>query len=178
MLCDDCKHADFQMFDKTVQKYQKGTVNSFCHKLCWVSCFLGILRKWFRREKNWRFVYHLSNSNSSIIGKENFVSKNRASFPNLLLLCSEIGAVWFAWTYIYCCPPIHLNKLVHQSNKIWILNTALHIPRNIPFVYQPQINSDLSQNILLLGLSLLHELLFYVLILDSHYSWWKSSKKN
>lgn len=24
MLWDDCKHADFQMFDKTVQKYQKG----------------------------------------------------------------------------------------------------------------------------------------------------------
>lgn len=99
----------------------KGTVNSFCHRHCWVTCFLGILHKWLRREKNWRFVYHLSNSNSSIMGKENFISENTASFPNLLLLlCSEIGAVWFAWTYIYCGLPfisisLYTNQIRYES---------------------------------------------------------------
>lgn len=42
MLWDGCKHADLQMLDTTAQERQKGWF-TVCHKLCWVTCVLGIL---------------------------------------------------------------------------------------------------------------------------------------
>ena len=61
-------------------------------------------------------------------------------------------------THIYCCHTFYSNKLVHQSQKVQIWSKALYIPPNVPFVHQPQIKS--CQNRILLGLSLLHLLLF------------------
>lgn len=100
--------------------------NSFCHKLCWVTCFLspraffllfykrwGLYTavkwfKWFGIEKNGKFVHYLSNS----------VFENTEHSPNLLLLlCSAITAGWFVWMYTYRCPTFQLNKPVHQTNK-------------------------------------------------------------
>lgn len=96
MSWDDCKHADFQMFDKTVQKYQQGRLTVSVINSAGILAFFFYLVKWFRREKNWRFVYHLSNSNPAIMRKENFVSENTKKWANLLLLFSEIGTAWFA----------------------------------------------------------------------------------
>ena len=163
---------------ETPEKEKEKTVNSFCYKLCWVTCFLGIFRKRFRRERDWRSASHWSDSNPSIMGKEKAASADTENFPKSVINTVEVGAVGSAQTHTYCYPTVQLNKPAHQSNEIGISSGAVHIPRNIPSVYQSQIKSDLSQNIAWLRLSVLPALLFHVLILDSHYSWWKSSKKN
>lgn len=104
MLWDDCKHADFQMLDKIVQKHRKGQLTVSVTNSAGLLAFWGLYTavKPFRIQKNWRFSCQLANSNPSTLGKKNFVSENTDNFPNLLLLLwSEITTVCNLLKYIF-----------------------------------------------------------------------------
>lgn len=87
MLWDDCRHADFQMFDKTGQKHQKGRLTVSVTNSAGLLAFWGFYTavKPFRIQKNWRFVYHLSNSNPSTVGKKNSVFENRKFSKSIVI---------------------------------------------------------------------------------------------
>lgn len=123
--------------------------NSFCHKLCWVTCSL-VLYTHFLQVLGILCSHQMNQGRKELklcpLLVKFYLWKYRKSSKSIIIMVLSSNCGGFVWVCIYWCPTFHLNKLVHQSNKDGSLNGALHIPLNIPSACQTHIKSDLRQN--------------------------------